>query len=121
MHIRSKKGFALGLAIIFSIVLIILSLGMFTAVRYSVRGVAKLEKGKIEGHYLGIAGLRYAAILLRDPSSLSFPYTVTGDELGGTNFFTNIGADPADMDIIIGEITTGPDAGKYDVSATYRY
>lgn len=108
MDIKSKKGFVLAMAIMFTIIAMMLSIGLYTSVEHVVKETKLHEREYVKGHYAAIAGLRYAAILLRNPVSLfgdtdhdGEAYVVVGDEhdpnFGTGNpttedFFQDIGA-----------------------------
>lgn len=124
MNVKSKKGYALALAMIFVILLSISGLTLFTYTEYLVKEVRIQETGSIKGHYAAIAGLRYAAILLRDPDGIEYESGTDGaiDNSHYGDFFTNIDVDPEDLVITIEQIPDGePHEGDYEVSATYQY
>ncbi len=121
----SKKGFALIVAMILVIILFI-SIAVHSK---SINVYREVEQDEIKynrGYFAALAALRYAAILLKQPGDLTFTagvYTVTGNELVGNNtdtngkFFTEMGV--TKFPVYIKEITTGVDAGKYEISAAF--
>ncbi len=122
MRIKSKKGFVLALIMIFVIIAMISSIGLYLSTEFLAREIRAKEVRHIQGYYADIAGLRYASILLRNPARYGIgaaAYTVTGTELGG-NFFLDIDA-VGRLTVVIDQIASGDDAGDYNVSATYSY
>lgn len=69
MNIKSQKGFALGLAISFVVLAAISSVAMYGAAFYLSNEVAVKDVDSIKGHYISMAGLRYANILLKNPTT----------------------------------------------------
>ena len=110
-----KKGYALFLATLFVVVLIIGSLGLYASIGYVIRETKLDEEASARGYYAAIAGLRYTAILLRDPSALA-PFPCTLPRSGGEDddFFDDLGV-PLTITI---DTAAG---GDYSVSATYTY
>lgn len=122
--VYSKKGYALAIVMILAAVLMTSMFGLQYYARSSAREALRDESGYIKGYYAAAAGLRYAFILLRDPSQISFDaahsYVVTGTELGGNFMSDVIGNDSATLNVVITRITSGPDNGKYSVTAAYN-
>jgi len=121
MNLKSKKGYALVMALLFVIILAISSLGLYRSVEYLAKEIRIKETKHIRGYYYGIAGLRYAAILLRDPD-LALPCTIPRIENSDDDdFFEDIGVDSSSLAITITKIIIGDHAGDYEVKATYTY
>ena len=123
MNIKSKKGYVLVFAAIFTLTLMIASWGLWTYVSHLVQETKVEEYHSIQGYYATVAGLRYGYLLLRDPSALIFTEGVctiprTGNTADET-FFEAINIDLSDLTITIEKITSGPDIGKYTVTAIY--
>ena len=122
MHTTHEKGYTLILVLIFSIVLAIAGLGLYTSIKY-ITVEMQTETASIEAHYAALAGLRYAAILLRDPQAIGLDvvndtYTVVGNELGGAStFWAETGIDSGDLTITI----TRQADELFEVSATCEY
>lgn len=93
MKLGSKKGFALAMALYFVVITGITSIGIYTYAFYVARESAVEGPGSIRGYYMAIAGLRYAAILLKDPTAnFNFnngPVTLSGQAY--TDFEDNLG------------------------------
>lgn len=68
MNIKSQKGFALGLAISFVVLAAISSVAMYSAAFYLSNEVAVKDVDSVRGHYISMAGVRYANILLKNPT-----------------------------------------------------
>ena len=122
MHTTHEKGYTLILVLIFSIVLAIAGLGLYTSIKY-ITVEMQTETASIEAHYAALAGMRYAAILLRDPHAIGLDvvddtYTVVGDELGGTSdFWAETGIDAGDLTVII----TRQAGALFEINATCEY
>ena len=67
MNIRSQEGFALGFAIFFVVLAAISSVAMYSAAFYLSNEVTAKDVDSVRGHYISMAGIRYAKILLKDP------------------------------------------------------
>lgn len=67
MNIKSQKGFALGFAIFFVVLAAISSIAMYSSAFYLSNEVTVKDLNSVKGHYISMAGLRYAKILLKDP------------------------------------------------------
>lgn len=131
MDLKSKKGYVLTIAIVFTIVLITASIGLYSSVRYSIIGTKRNETEYIKGYYATLAGLRYAALVLKDPVNNCY-FTpehngeicvLDGTELG-SNFFLDIDVDPQKLQIVIKEWDlgeTGWNDGEYYITAKYLY
>lgn len=133
MNIKCKKGYALIAVMVFVIISTIASFALYVSVENLTKEIRIQEVGYIRGYYAAIAGLRYAAILLRDPEgNLEFTNsgaieTFSTDNLviGDTqyqpfiNFCSDINTDQAHLIITITE--RNPSGGPYDSSATCRY
>jgi len=140
MNIKSTKGYALVMAIIFMIILGVSSVVLYNSIAHVGKGLKVKERQYVRGYYATIAGLRYASILLRDTSALTFTnfvYTVSGNELAtiaepGGAFFNDIGVKHGtagnlgvgEMSIQIEEWHAGVvdwSSGEYKVTANYEY
>ena len=123
MQLKSGKGYALALVMMFAIIIMIASIGFYNSVRHISIEAGIEEVHNTKGYYLSLAGLRYVAILLKDPDILVFDvnnqYVVTGTELDGVNLYTDLEIDPSQLIITITRIIAGPQVGEYSVSATY--
>lgn len=128
MNIKSKKGYALIMAIIFIIILAISSIALYNSVTHVGRDLKIKEKRYVRGYYATIAGLRYASILLRNPAALTFNghnvCTVSQDQSYNA-FFTNINVEPGDpANLAVGEMGLQIEdllTGEYKVTANYKY
>lgn len=69
MNIKSQKGFALGFAIFFVVLAAISSIAMYSAAFYLSNEVTVKDLNSVKGHYISMAGLRYAKILLKNPTT----------------------------------------------------
>ena len=119
MKIKSKKGFALAMAIMFLIILMISSIGLYLSTEFLAKETRGQEIEYIRGYYAAMAGLRYAYILLRDPGNISYlTDNTTVDNAAYPAFFTDIGVDR--LTITITRSYNAP-GGPYSVSATYSY
>lgn len=122
---HNRRGLVLIIVIIFLVMTVIMSIGLYSAVSYLFRMQGAAEVERIKGYYTAVGGLRYAYILLKrpevnlDPSgnaeiSLNDPeYAAIAADLGI--------AAPHNLVIKINKITGGADAGKYNVESTYYF
>ena len=69
MNIRSQKGFALGFAIFFVVLAAISSIAMYSSAFYLSNEATMKDLNSVRGHYISMAGLRYAKILLKTPTT----------------------------------------------------
>lgn len=69
MNIKSQKGFALGFAIFFVVLAAISSVAMYSAAFYLSNEVTVKDLDPMRGHYISMAGMRYAKILLKNPTT----------------------------------------------------
>ncbi|MDP3791710.1 MAG: hypothetical protein Q8R38_06680 [Candidatus Omnitrophota bacterium] len=69
INISLKKGFALALAIYFVILCAITSIGIYAYSGHIVRETVIDKGSSTRGYYYKIAGLRYAYIALKDPTT----------------------------------------------------
>lgn len=67
MNIKSQKGFALGFAIFFVVLAAISSVAMYSAAFYLSNEVTVKDLNSVRGHYISMAGIRYAKILVKYP------------------------------------------------------
>ena len=134
MVIKSKKGYALILAMVFLIILGISSIGLYTSTTHFARETGVEEVLYTRGYYASIAGLRLAATLLEDPTAnLGFINNSGNREFFDTsklahqllpgyaifvNFCTDIGVSPNDLHLFISE--ENPSGGPYRVFAHWR-
>ncbi len=123
MDSKSQKGYSLIIVILILTIFLTSNVGLQAYIQNLFREVGFEEVERTKGYYLSLAGLRYASILLKDPTSLVFQghkYQVTGKELGG-DLFKDLSTTSGKLSITITEITSGADAGKYTTEATYNY
>ena len=84
MDLKSKKGYALIMALFFVIISAITSLGLYTYAYYVSNQVGIQEPASSRRYYASIGGARYAYILLKDPlvnlkgSPSAAPYVTGG-------------------------------------------
>gem|GEM_PF-2561390 len=133
MNTKNKKGYALMLAILLVIILAISGLGLYYSIEHLAKEIRIKEVNRIKGYYCAVAGLRYAAILLRDSAgNLGFtdPDNIEdfstddlhkGDSQYNTfiAFCDDINTSQARLAITI--IEENPLGGSYKVKATYKY
>lgn len=120
-----KRGSILIIVMIFVLVTAITSIGLYNAV-YNVNKIEGIsEVHKVQSYYAAMAGLRYAAVLLKDPELILGAGNVpVGKNSSGTIFTTNstlanqLGLTAA-RDVAI-SITLRSD-GQYDVTATANW
>ena len=126
MHAK-KKGYVLITVIIFGVITLITILALFTAVSNTCKIVGVGETDRVKGYYAALGGLRYAAILLKDPvGRLKFKTLETDGEIVGPfslgKTYSDVAADldiadPYDVTIKITEDANVD--GGYKVEATY--
>jgi len=75
MNIKSKKGFALAMAICFMIVCLISSVALYTASYFITKEVVVQEASSTRGYYIALSGLRFADIILKNPATVTTPPT----------------------------------------------
>ena len=115
------------MAIIFMIILSVSSIALYNSVTHVGRELQVKEKKYVKGYYAAVAGLRYASILLRDPSTLTFNNNVctVSQDQSYNAFFTNIDVVPGDPDnLAVGEMGLQIKdllTGEYEVTANYEY
>ncbi len=122
MHIRSKKGYALAMSIIFVIVITIIGFGLYASIEHFVKEIKLQETEYIKGHYAALAGLRYATILLGDPETLFGYEPVAGNSVTKSLWddYNTVAVDMGlsdRLDVIL-VITKNTD-DEFDVTATY--
>ena len=82
IRISDKKGFVLALAIYFVILAVITSIGLYTYSGYIVREAGIAKEVSVRGYYCAVAGVRYASILLKNPTTnlkKGSPYVTSGE------------------------------------------
>jgi len=124
VDIKSRRGYILALAIIFMVVMAIVSIGMYAQAVYSTKEVRVDEVGQTRGYYAGVAALRYASILLRDPVALFGDEPDPGDSVTRSlwNDYNTVARDiglDSRHDVLL-TVTKRAD-GEFDVSASYTY
>lgn len=123
----NKKGSALIIVMVFMLVSVIASIGLYNSVFITSKIQSINEMERIRGYYADLAGLRYATLLLRNPANIAGydVSSVTGATTGPLSVRTQYNALYVDLglrpphDLII-TITRRAD-GLYDVSATYNF
>ena len=97
MNIRSQKGFALGFAIFFVVLAAISSIAMYSSAFYLSNEVTVKDLNPVRGHYISVAGLRYAKILLKEPVANfgpnvndGLPHTLTFQPGDGKSFTSDL-------------------------------
>ena len=98
-----ESGYALVIVIVFIVILTITTYGLFVMTDYNIRAVRE-DVESTRAYYASVAGLRYAQMVIASGNAGELPYTVTGNELAGGDFFDNIGTNegrPLDMVITI--------------------
>jgi hypothetical protein len=131
LHFKNNKGSILLYSVLIILVFSIAHVSLLTHTQNTALGSRKYV-ARIKGRYAALAGLRYASILLRNPSVFGFTalgapgdpsipetYTVIGTELGG-NFFSDIGADSKSLIITITETNNGNSPTEYELKAVFN-
>jgi len=130
MDIRSRKGFALAMIIILTVILLATHIALYAAIRYFTEKETGIHN--VRSYYAAISGMRYASILLRNPDALTFDggddghsYVfggVAGDDGHGA-FFADIDIPSSYLSIVITEWYDDPACdwpeGAYKVTGTY--
>ena len=122
MDVRNEKGYILAIAIMFTIVTIITSFGLYSYVSNTFKRTGVIGVGKIKSYYLDIAAARYTQTLLSDPtnpipSPTSFEIR---NETGNPykDFATNIGLQaPYHFNVTVED---GEETGSFNVTVRYE-
>ena len=128
-NISYKRGYVLLMALLFIIIAVITSIGIYAYSGYIAREVRIDKRTATRSYYYSVAGARYAQILLKDPmaaggfgfSSEAFDgeeksVAITGNAagtLGGDLGFS--GADT--LTITATEYTAGPPASSWEANS----
>lgn len=143
MRIRSKKGYALPMVLIFAVILLITTTVLYSAIYFLLRETKVKRVEHIKGYYYCMAGLRFAGILLRRPTEAPLNFddnendgdtrtlnVITDSDPKCVYFRRDLGLDGSYHSLIIkiresGESGSSPGPyvpeDKYGVSATYTY
>jgi hypothetical protein len=127
MRLSSKKGYIMAMAIYYVIIAALTSVGVYSYAYYISKEIKVDDVSHIKGYYSGMGGLRYASILLRDPTSATgFGFSANPPPAGQSRTITIasttavIGADLGLTGRNTLTITAAMRAdGQYDVSATF--
>lgn len=115
----NKKGSALIIVMVFMLVSVIASIGLYNSVYLTFKIQSINEVERIRGYYADLAGLRYATLLLMDTTGYAVGVPVSRNvRITDNALYQNLGLRPP-HDLII-TITRRAD-GMYDVSATYNF
>lgn len=123
----NKKGSALIIVMVFMLVSIMASIGLYNSVYLTCKIQSINEVERIRGYYADIAVLRYATFLLRNPANIAghdvsaLPGATTGELNVRTQYnalYVDLGLRlPHELFITI----TRREDGRYDVIARYTF
>lgn len=83
MRLKSNKGSALIMAMFFITICVITSVGIYAHAFHLSKETSIVDTDRLKDYYSGLAGVRYAYILLNDPVNNFTPAVISGATITG--------------------------------------